>query len=120
MPLLVLSLLANIVITGLVSTAIFRATAGMDPVFGGDTPARRILACVYAAIGLVSAGALAFLATGQKETALAIARPLLVMQIIYKCATLWAVGPSSPVVITNLFVVVLHCITLAVLWREFT
>lgn len=119
MPLLVLSLVANIAITAMVSAALFRLSPGMDAPFGPDTPARRILACVYASIGLLSAGALTLLALGQKETALAIAGPLLILQIVYKCGTLWAVGPSNPVVVTNLAVVALHLVTLTVMWRQF-
>lgn len=115
MMMLVLSLIANVAITFAVSLAIWRDSAGIGEVFGSDTPARRILACLYLTIGLASCYALIQLASGQSDIAWSVAKTLFPLQIIYKLMTAIAVGLRHPVVITNLGIVVLHTITLLTL-----
>ena len=112
---LVLSLIANILITFAVTVAIWRASPNIDQVFGPDGPARRILACVYLSIGLVSLFALGSLMVGHFGTGQLVAMTLLPLQIIYKLMTAVAVGINHPVVLTNLAVVILHSVTLITL-----
>jgi hypothetical protein len=79
-----------------------------DAAFGVDTPARRVLISVYAAIALVSAAALAMPA----DLRLALVPGLLVVQIVYKLITVPMLGPANPIVLTNLAVVAVHAVTL--------
>ncbi len=91
--------------------------AHIDPVFGGDTDARRILVCLYATIALVSAVGLGLALSGQTVLATQLGMTLFAMQIAYKLMTVPMVGLASPVVITNLVVVAVHTATLLSLWR---
>lgn len=109
---LILSLVANVAITFAVSLAIWRNNVGVGQVFGTDSPARRILTCLYLTIGLVSCYVLMLLALGQPGIAWSVAKTLFALQIIYKLMTVITVGLRHPVVITNLCVVALHTITL--------
>ena len=81
----------------------------MERVYGPDTDARRILASLYLAIGVVSVRALM---ESDEPTAMAMAAPLLGLQIVYKMLTVVTVGLTSPVVITNVGVTALHLYTL--------
>ena len=88
----------------------------MDDVYGEETVARSILACMYLAIALVSTLAMVVGATKRNiQKALQLAVPLFTVQIIYKIATAFAVGlqGKNPVIIANLGVVVVQVITLA-------
>lgn len=113
MILYILSFIANALITLTVANAIRRDAAGMIEAFGPDTPARRILACLYVAIGVLSLYALMHMALGRPDIALAIATTLFPLQIVYKLLTAVAVGLKSTVVRANLAVVVLLILTLA-------
>jgi hypothetical protein len=106
------SFLANVLITFLVVAALWRDGANMAEAFGADSPARRILACVYGAIGIVSLYALVQIAVGNFAIAATVGSTLFPLQIIYKVGTAAAVGPRHPVVIANLGVVALHGSTL--------
>lgn len=107
--LLRLSLSINcIIVFPLTYLLLIRKPESMDEVYGPDSDARRILASVYFAIGVVSA--LAFFVAQP----LPFAAPLLTLQIIYKLTTVAAVGLKSPVVIANVCVVVFHLCTLMV------
>ena len=63
MFLILISLIVNVLVAGFMGTAIGfslnRALPGLDKVFGPDTPARRILACLYLAIAVASIVAIA-------------------------------------------------------------
>ncbi|WP_299413184.1 hypothetical protein [uncultured Sulfitobacter sp.] len=107
---------ANVLILIPVCLSLWRDASGMSEAFGPDTPARRILACVYFAILLTSLYALLRAGFGAPQIALSIALVLFPLQIIYKTATALIVGVNNPVVVTNLAVVALHSITLATLW----
>ena len=109
---------ANVLILIAVCTALWRGDTGMDDAFGPDSPARRILACVYFAILLTSLYALIRAGFGASHIALQIALVLFPLQIIYKLATAFAVGIDNPVVVTNLAVVALHTATLIAMLRN--
>lgn len=95
-----------------------RQSNAMNAVYGPDTDARRILACRYGTIALASLIALAALGLGNREIALQIVWVLFPFQIVYKLATVPTVGLSSPVVRTNLFVVVVHLMSLTLLLQQ--
>ena len=109
---------ANVLILIAVCTALWRGDTGMDDAFGPDSPARRILACVYFAILLASLYALMRAGFGAPQIAVQIAMALFPPQIAYKLATAFAVGTDNPVVVTNLAVVALHTVTLVVMLRS--
>lgn len=108
---------ANVLILIAVCTALWRGDAGMEDAFGPDSPARRILACVYFAILLTSLYALIRAGIGAPHIAVQIALVLFPLQITYKLTTAFAVGMDNPVVLTNLAVVALHAATLIAIWR---
>ena len=112
---LTLSFVINILIVAPLTWLMLRGAVAMDASFGPDTSARRILACLYGTIGVASGVGLWLLASGQANLAEALAWTLLPMQIVYKLGTWPAVGFQSPVVRTNLGVVVLHSATLVTL-----
>ena len=115
MTLLALSFLANLVLTTVVAVGIYRNHPGISEVFGQDSPARRILGCVYATIGLISLYALGQMALGQSEVALTVAVILFPLQILYKLMTAVALRPLHPVVIANLCFATLLALTLLLL-----
>lgn len=91
------------------------ATGGMDDAFGPASDARRILTCVYCAIAVLSVGLIA-LHVGGHPWALPMTLALFAMQITYKLGTVAVIGLGSPVVVTNLGVVVLQLGVVAALW----
>lgn len=109
MPLIVLSHLVNVVVVTIIPYLIFRNSPSMTAVYGPDSPARRILACLYATIAVASGAALlAQFAFGRTDVSIAIALVLFPMQILYKVATAFTVGAGNPVVISNLAIAALH------------
>ena len=112
MMLYALSFLANAVLTFTVAAGFFRNHPGMTEVYGPDSPARRILGCVYMAIGLISLYALLVLIIGNGSISTAIAATLFPLQIIYKLMSAVAVRPTHPVVIANLGISALLALTL--------
>ncbi len=84
--LLVTAYAVNVAVAGSLSVILIAGSAGMDRVYGPDTPARRILACLYGAIAaasLVGLGAV----FAKPALAFAIAQVLFPLQILYKLAT---------------------------------
>ncbi|MEM7661041.1 MAG: hypothetical protein AAF292_02235 [Pseudomonadota bacterium] len=118
MILVVFSLILNVIITTILPPLMLRASPSMDAVYGPDTDARRILACLYGTIALASIFALAALGAGFDEITRQIVWVLFPLQIAYKLATIPTVGLSSPVVRTNLFVVIVHSVALLTLWQS--
>lgn len=106
------SLILNLIILVPVTTALMRQRAGMDIVFGSDTPARRILLSVYLAIAVLSA-LLLWGVVAQNDLATIYVQSLLVMQIIYKVLTIPLVGLPNTVVRFNIAVAVFHSVSLA-------
>ncbi len=109
---------ANVLILIAVCTALLRGGIGIDDAFGPDSPARRILACVYFAILLTSLYALIRAGFGAPQIAVQIALVLFPLQITYKLATAIAVGIDNPIVISNLAVAALHSATLVLMLRS--
>ena len=111
-----LSHLINVIVVTIIPYLIFRNMPAMTAVFGPDSPARRILACLYAKIAVSSAFALiAQFGFARPDLSCQIALVLFPMQILYKVATLFAVGPRNPVVISNVAIAALHSASLAAL-----
>ncbi|MCF6444313.1 hypothetical protein [Nereida sp. MMG025] len=99
------ALILNLVILLPVITSFF--TGNADAAFGPDTDARRILVSIYIAIAACSAGLLVALFQGASWIIPA-ALSLFAVQITYKVLTIGLVGLASPVVMTNLIVVVVQ------------
>ena len=114
MPLLLISHAVNVVVAGLLPVLLFTGRPHMESVYGPDTPARRILACVYAAIALASAAALlARFSQPSSSLPVRVALVLFPLQIVYKLSTLPAVGWTHPVAVSNALIAALHA---AALW----
>ena len=96
--------------------------------YGEDTAAKRILACIYGAILVVSAALFVLIIMDNSPyTPLALstspvppgaasywAQSLLGVQITYKLCTTFAVGFKNPVVISNVCIAAFHIVVLAV------
>lgn len=112
MTIILLSLLVNVFVAGYMGTVIGfslnRALPRLDEVFGPDTPARRILACLYLAIAAASIVAIA-----SADFRLPIVRVLFPIQILYKLLTLiFVTDRKNPVPWTNLAISGLHGVSL--------
>jgi hypothetical protein len=116
MVLVTLSHLVNLVVVTLIPILIARDAPSMRAAYGPDSPARRILACLYATIALASGVALAGQAAGLPDLSVRIAGVLFPVQITYKLLTVPVVGWASPVVRSNVAIAVLHAGSLAMLW----
>jgi hypothetical protein len=112
---LTLSFAVNVVVLVPVLVLMWRGGPAADAAFGPDTPARRILACVYAAIAIASATAL-----GWPDKAVDVAHTLLPLQIAYKLMTAPAVGAKSPVAMANLAIAALHGATMVSLYTSYS
>ncbi|NDC62857.1 MAG: hypothetical protein EBZ59_02475 [Planctomycetia bacterium] len=88
MPIIVASLLVNLLVAGFFGLVIGFSLRSMlpklDVVFGPDTPSRRILACLYLAIAAASAVALLVV-----PLRMGIVVVLLPLQILYKTLTVF-------------------------------
>lgn len=106
----VLSLLLNVAVLVPVCAGLVGKAGWAQAAYGEDTPARRILLSVYAAILLLSV-ALLFHREPRAVAA------LLAVQVVYKLATPFAVGTlANPVVVSNLGIAAFHTATLAAMW----
>ena len=99
----------NIVVLAPVLLALAFGRGAMDGAFGPDGPARRILACIYLSIAMASGALIAFRFQGAAWTTVA-TFTLFAVQIAYKTATVFAVGPKNPVVATNILVIVVQVV----------
>jgi hypothetical protein len=108
------SFVVNVVVAGFMGAAIgFRLLPRMDRVFGADTAARQILACLYLAIAAASVVALF-----APPLRLPIAAVLFPLQIFYKLLTLYFVRDRwNPVPWSNLVISVLLTVSLFFVWR---
>jgi hypothetical protein len=114
MFLILISLFVNVLVAGYMGAAIGfslnRALPRLDEVFGPDTPARRILACLYLAIAAASVVAIASV-----PLRLSIIWVLFPLQIGYKLLTLFFVADRrNPVPWCNLAISGLHAASLYV------
>ena len=114
MALIILSHLVNIVVAGLLPFLLLSRSPspGMDAAYGPDTPARRILACLYGAIAAASAYALVGWAwLDQPGAPAAVGAVRFPLQIVYKLATVPAIGPAHPVAQANAVIAAVHALS---------
>ena len=117
MYLIVLSLVINVLVAGLLPLALLGRGVVIENAYGPDTVSRRILACLYGTIALISFAALMSVPLLKTtEHMIAIALVLLPFQIIYKIATRLVIRFPNPVVSANLVIAALHTLTLVVYW----
>ncbi len=109
---LLVSLTLNILVLVPVLAVLYRNGRAAEHAWGIDTPARRILAAIYAAILLASVLLLA--AHILDRNVLAWAQALLGIQVVYKLLTAPLAGLRNPVVLSNLGIAAVHLVTLAV------
>ena len=110
--LIVLSLALNIAVLLPVCYGIVTDAAWARESYGEVTAARGILLSIYLSILLVSTGLLFY-----REPKYVAA--LILVQIIYKVITPFAVGTiSNPVIISNLLIAGFHSITLFLIFRK--
>lgn len=108
---LIAALILNLTVLVPLLTLLSRDAASMSVVYGPDTAARRILACLYGVIALASAG-LVGLVIQDFPGAVVWTQGLLAIQILYKLATLPVVGPRNAVVRANLGIAAFHSMAL--------
>ena len=117
MSIIVASLVVNVLVAGFFGLAtgfnLDWLLPKLDVVFGPDTPARRVLSCLYLAIAAISAVALVVAPLRMNVVVV-----LLPLQILYKLLTLFFVADArNPVPWWNLVISVLHG---ASLWVAFS
>ena len=109
---MVASLVLNILVLIPVTLSLVTNASYVSRAFGEHTPGRSILLSVYFAILLVSV-ILLFVRDPRMVAA------LILVQIIYKVITPFAVGTlGNPVVLSNLGIAAFHLITLVLIWRN--
>lgn len=108
---LIAALMLNVTVLMPILVLLARGSAAMGAVYGPDTPARRILICVYGAITMGSA-ALVVVLTLEVPGAHDWTRALLAGQILYKGMTVPALGLGHPVVRVNLGIAMVHAMIL--------
>ncbi len=103
MTLVTIALVANIIVAGFWGVTLLLRRCAATETFGADSPARRILACLYLAIAGASSVALAYPAL-----TIAIVTTLFPLQIGYKLMTVFAL-PSvrHPVAVSNVLIALL-------------
>lgn len=111
---LTVSFAVNVLVLAPVLALIWRDGPNVTAAFGPDTPARRILACLYAIICAASVTALAW-----PDKALDVAHTLLPLQIAYKLLTWPALGWRSAVVRANLAIAALHTATMVTVYANY-
>lgn len=107
---IVVSLSLNILVLAPVLFVLGANGRAAASAWGADTPARRILAAIYAAILIASVGLLALHVVNLDITAWA--QALLGLQIVYKLLSAPLAGLRNPVVISNIGIAAVHLITL--------
>jgi hypothetical protein len=113
MIIVTISHIVNVVVAGSIAYLLFTNAPSMVAAYGEASPARAILSSVYLAIALVSAFALIF-----PVYSVTIAKVLFPLQILYKLSTIITVGTiTHPVVTANVFISVLHGISLFLIWK---
>lgn len=114
MPLIVVSLMVNVVIAGLMPIALLGRGALMQGAYGPDTPSRRILACLYGTIALVSVAALISVPLIRStDMMIQTALVLLPFQILFHVLTYVFLGLRNGVMTATLVIAALHAGALA-------
>ena len=109
---IVISLVLNIAVLVPVCYGLISDAEWASESYGKATAARGILLSVYIAIALTS---LALLARTEPKMVAA----LLLVQIVYKVITPFAVGTvANPVVVSNLLIAAIHSVTLVLIYRK--
>ena len=109
--LITVSLLLNVLVLIPVCSGLLTNANWVGSAYGEPSEARSILLSVYISIALVSA---LLLVIGDLKLVVA----LLLVQVIYKLTTPFTVGNfSNPVVISNVFIAIVHSVTLVMIWR---
>ncbi len=105
--------IVNALVAGGIGILLLLNLPSMTAVYGEATPARSILTSVYLAIAAGSLFALIF-----PLHSIAIAKVLFPLQILYKFSTILTVGTiTHPVVLSNLFISVLHAVSLFMIFK---
>ena len=113
--LLIISLVLNVVVLIAVLAGVVTRARWVAGACGERTPARDILASIYAAILLCSVALLGMLLIlGSSAPLISAIVALLSVQVIYKLLTAVAVQQSlrNPVVLSNLGIAAVHTVTL--------
>lgn len=105
------ALIVNICVLVPVLRWIHQDAASVQVALGPDSPARRILSCIYGAIAVTSL-ALIIALWAEASQAVGWVQALLAVQIVYKVVTLPVVGARNPVVISNLAIAAFHAVAL--------
>jgi hypothetical protein len=115
MKIIYLSHTVNILVAGMMGTLLFiNSSSPIIEVFGGTTPARQILSCIYLAIATMSTIALV-----HRSQLIKIAIVLFPVQIVYKLLTLIAVTDKlNPIIWSNLIISILHLISLYIIYKN--
>lgn len=113
---LVAALSLNIAILAPVVWALGSGSPGMDVALGPKTDARLILTCVYGAIAMASIALIALHSVAH-PWAIPMTLALFGVQISHKLTTIWVVGVSNPVVMTNIVVIVVQIVAILVALR---
>jgi len=108
MLIVTISYIVNILLAGMMGTLLFfNIGKRIINVFGENTPARQILACLYLSIAIFST-----IALFNQDYFFKIALMLFPMQIVYKLLTLIAVKDrKNPVPYYNLAISILHLVS---------
>jgi len=109
---LYLSLGTNLAIMVPLCWMILRDHRTVRAVLGPDSPARRIAACLYGSIALLSLLGLYAWPTGHDETAMAVVLGVLPLQILTALLSALALSWRNPAVRLQLGLAALHAVTL--------
>jgi hypothetical protein len=112
----IFALAFNIIVLVPVVSALVSGLPQTERSFGPGTDGRSILISIYMAIAIVSAALIA-MHLKRLAWAMPMSVALFAVQITYKLITVPMVGPSNPVVISNLVVVAVQVLALSSLWR---
>lgn len=113
------SLLLNIVVLVPVTAILVLDASFVASAFGPSTPARGILLAIYLSILVGSVALVALNAFAPSPRWADMAAAMLVLQVLYKMTTPLTVGTlANPVVISNLAIAAVHCVTLVLWWRN--
>jgi hypothetical protein len=107
------SMIGNLLVLVPLLAGLTFSAGRLAPVFGPDSPSRRLLACVLATVALASAAALA-----QPHKAADIAHTLLPLQVLFSLLALPALGLRHPVALSGLFVAAVHAATTVTLYTR--
>lgn len=115
--LMISALALNVIILAPIVSGFLTGVPFVSASLGPLTDGRLVLTSVYASIALVSAMLIAMHLRGS-DWAIPMTVAMFTVQIVYKAITVPLVGIASPVVIANVFVIIVQLIVLGVLITE--